>query len=164
MIEVGTKLLLAESGGWQVLRVRAARLPLSALAWLLLGVPATTQAAAAAAATAFIFYFFPEKCRVQTPTPSAQAAAQLVSYGLFNLDFSLLPSPFQAGSPKLIKQRGRKNDPRPKSVPLLLHFPAWICTFWPQEWHAVGIGLFLLLFGNGKHVSRSLFCDLLGVM
>lgn len=58
MIEVGTKLLLAESGGWQVLRVRAARLPLSALAWLLLGVPATTQAAAAAAATAFIFYFF----------------------------------------------------------------------------------------------------------
>lgn len=114
MIEVGTKLLLAESGGWQVLRVRAARLPLSALAWLLLGVPATTQAAAAAAATAFIFYFFPEKCRVQTPTPSAQAAAQLVSYGLFNLDFSLLPSPFQAGSPKLIKQRGRKKCPPSK--------------------------------------------------
>lgn len=98
MIEVGTKLLLAESGGWQVLRVRAARLPLSALAWLLLGVPATTQAAAAAA-TAFIFYFFPEKCRVQTPTPSAQAAAQLVSYRLFNLDFSFFPHLFRLALP-----------------------------------------------------------------
>lgn len=58
MIEVGTKLLLAESGGWQVLSGRAALLPLSALAWLLPGVPATAQAAAAAAATASALIFF----------------------------------------------------------------------------------------------------------
>lgn len=57
MIEVGTKLLLAEPGGWQVPSGRAVLLQLTALAWLLLGVPATTQAAAAA------FNFFPPaKC------------------------------------------------------------------------------------------------------
>lgn len=61
MIEVGTKLLLAEPGGWQVLSGRAVLLQLTALAWLLLGVPATTQAAAAA------FKFFSPLQNAQNP-------------------------------------------------------------------------------------------------
>ena len=90
MIEVSTKLLLAEPGGWQVLSVRAAPLQLTALAWLLLGVPATTQAAAAA------FKIFSCKMhRIQRPTFSAWVTPQEVSCGLPNPGFSLgsFPSP-----------------------------------------------------------------------
>lgn len=59
MIEAGTQLLLAEIAGWQVLGVAALLLQLTALALLLPGAPANTQAAAAAAAFKI---FFPAKC------------------------------------------------------------------------------------------------------
>lgn len=47
MIEAGTKWLWQSLQGWQVLGVRAARLRLTALALLVPGAPAKTQAAAA---------------------------------------------------------------------------------------------------------------------
>lgn len=99
----------------------------------------------AAAAAAFNFFFFPEKCRVQTTTPSAQAASYWCLTGSLIWISPFFLHLFRLALPSWLSTRGSKNAPYPKSVPLLLYFfwnnyiyivPAWVCTFWPQEWHA----------------------------